>query len=414
MKRFLSVLLSSGLLLLSGCADSGSHAAGEGYIPVESVYSTSNTQLNGLTKENPYDNLDFSEPVLQLSPDIGDLYDLNLSYGEFSQENMWELFNDSLLQLFPESEMRSDENYYYFISETVESYFNDEGVLIHPNIYKSDYLKRIKSGELQIESFLYQTDLYGVHDVDEYFWMMGSYNGLVKMNRGTCMRLADKERSIAGWMPRDDYPVIAQCFLPDTTAFMLDNGQVTVDGAASFCEDYFANTALYTKDIATKLKVSSVNVLQIDDDKYAYLMFLARSYAGVPFDAMNMEGGISDFSDNNKYIFASSEALMTRSDEIEYCYLSSIYDDIKPTGKRIDNIISLEKAADIVSESMTHYITFQVENISLVYCCKLSDEEGLYATASANWRFQLHNPNDDRTYVVFVNAVDGHCFYYYF
>lgn len=415
MKLLISILISSGLFFLTGCTNSGSdhNAAGEGYTPVESVYSTATMQFNDLLEENPYDNLNFSESTLQLSSEIGDLYDLELSYGESSQEDMWDLFNDSLRQLFPESEMLSDENY-FFISPSVESYFNNENVLIHPNIYESDYLERIKSGELQIDSFLYQTDTYAVHDTDEYFWLVSSYGGLAKMNRGTCMRLIDKERRIAGWMPRDDYPVIAHYFLPDSTAFMLDDGQVTIDEAASFCEDYFANTALYTKDIPTKLKVGSVNVFQIGDDKYAYLMFLARSYAGVPFDALNMEGATSSFSDNNVYVFASSEALMTKTDEIEYCYLSMIYDDIDPVGDRIDNIISLEKAADIVSENMTHYITFQVENISLVYCSKSSTEEGLYATASVNWRFQLYNSNDDRTYIVFVNAADEHCFYYYY
>lgn len=416
MKKY-AAIFALFLLLLAGCEKQEQELAPQGFIPAETIFEAASEELKNLIQDDPYENIDFSGVYLSLTDEIGDIYDLEIAAlpdSIYSQSEAVEIFERYVKATFSYSENVNEKNYYRFLVPSggnPNSYFREDGVLVHPGIYQANYLEKIKSEEIEIESLLFQTDTDKVHSADEYFWWFPN-GSFVKMNRGDCMRKIEKERRIAGWMPRDDYSVTGVYSLPDKTVFTLEDGKATIDDAAAFCEDYFANTALYTKDTSANLKVHKVNVLKIDNDIDAFLFFLTPSHNGIPFDSLNREGAVSAFSDGNEYLFNSSEALMTKSYEVEYCYLNGLNNSLTPVGDRINSVVPLKKAAEIVSEELSDNITFEANSISLVYCNKRAEEKGAPSIASANWRFELYNPNDNMHYMVYVNAANGNSFYY--
>lgn len=416
MKKISAIMLILSLFMLAGCEKEELNPDKEGYISADALFETARGELEELVAGDPYENVDFSAAVLSLSDEIGDIYELEVAARDdvYSQSEAVEIFERYVRSTFSDSEYADNKDHYRFLvpyGETPESYFNDEGVLVHPGIYESDHLDKIRSGEIKIDSLLFQTDTDEVHSEDEYFWWFPDGSG-VKMNRGNCMRRVEKERRIAGWMPRDDYSVTDVYSLPNGKNFSLEDGKITIDEAAAFCEGYFANDAAFTKDTDANLKVFKASVLKIDDETDAFLFFLTPSYNSIPFDSLNTEGMVSEFSDGNKYSFNSSEALMTRSGGVEYCYLNGLNNKVTAIRDKMTDVISLKKAAQILSEKMTGYAVFEVNDISFVYCNKQAEEKDAPSEASPSWRFSLYNPNDSMRYMVYVNAADGHCFYY--
>lgn len=144
------------------------------------------------------------------------------------------------------------------------------------------------------------------------------------------------------------------------------------------------------------------------------MFYLTKTYNGIPFDSLNAEVKTTGFSNENGYNFDNSEVLMTKSNEIEYFYLSDLNCKITAADKLTD-VVPLKKAADVVSDTMSEFVTFEVKNVSLVYCDKTrTGKKGEYenpSTAGAHWRFEMFNPNDGYTYVAYVSLRDGNCFY---
>lgn len=140
-------------------------------------------------------------------------------------------------------------------------------------------------------------------------------------------------------------------------------------------------------------------------------MYLIDTYNGIPFDNINSECRVSRFSDENSYYFNSSEALIARAGEVEYCFMNRLNPQLNTVGEKIEMLIPLKRAAGIVSESLTDYLTFKANEVSLVYTMRQTETKSV-SECRPNWRFTLSNENDDRTYVCYVDAIDGRMFYY--
>ena len=73
-------------------------------------------------------------------------------------------------------------------------------------------------------------------------------------------------------------------------------------------------------------------------------------------------------------------------------------------------MLSLKSAAKAVSDTLTKAFAFDVKQISMVYCNRVISETE--SEARAHWCFILYNPNDERTYHVYIDAETGDSFYY--
>lgn len=416
MKRHLLICVLLLCSILSGCKSTDSSGEsdcdnmGVTMILSSQLIETSQEDFDVIQSVSAFSNLDFSNAVLRLPDEIGEMYSLQISEGNVSQNQLMDIFYETANTIFNQKNSEQ-EDLYFFSSPSVSLQQPDDGTIVYPQISSGEYENKLRNESTPLDFYLFQTDTYEVHDSDEYLLMFDNLQ-LVKMNLGNCMRGVDKERRMAGWMPKDNFGV-EQTLLPNSTeAYALLDGDVAVDQAVQFCEEYFSSVAPYREAITTFPMVHNVELMAIDDAHYGYLMLLSRSYAGIPFDSLHFEGIVSGFSDGNEYLFDNSELLMVKSDEIEYCYISNLADTITTVGEPVDEVISLKTAATAVSEMMTDYVAFQVKQISMVYSNQKATEDGLISTAQPAWRFELYNENDARTYIVIIDAQNQNGYYY--
>ena len=413
MKRIMALFITTAILALSACSQSSEP---KGYVGVDTLRETYAEEWTKIVEENSFVNLDFSNAVLIPPNDFGEIYDLKITRSDdpiCSQAEFVEKFAEYVKEIFPNSKYADDKNCFEFrgFKAGEEDFVFAEDGSNYARVY--DNLQRLESGEITLESLLYQTDSNGAHETDEYLWYFLDGNG-VKMNHGDCMRNVEKERHIAGWMPRDNYNAKAEYVMPNSSVFKLEDGEITLDDAAEFCNNYFANEAPYSKNSEVNLKAERASVLDLGNGNDAFLFFLTKTYNGIPFDFLNTEGVRTDFSNENDYNFDNSEVLMTKTGEIEYCYLSGLNCKTAAADK-LTEVVSLENAVKIAAETLSEYVKFEVGNVSLVYCDKTrTGKNGAYenpSTASAHWKFEMFNPNDEWTYAAYVSLRDGNCFY---
>lgn len=411
MKRAIFLLFAG--MILTGCStltkpDAEHNIANSSTDRIDNlktVLENAPAEFEEVHLQSPYSNLCFENATLELPAAEGDLYALKITSSKLAQDNVLDLFLNMLSQTFS-VEIVSDKSNLFFGSERVPPEFNDY-TLVYPQIYNGDYEQKIRNSTLECYLFLYQTDTENPHESDQYFMM--TKNGSMKMNRGNCTRAVEKKRALAGWMPRDNYEVTAWYTSDSVDSFMLTDGSCRVCDAVEYLQQYFSS--VFPSQVQpAKWQTKAVGIMQMDDAHYAYYFTLTRGYGGIPFDSLHTEGAFTDFSDGNEYMFDGSEALMTTSGEIEYYYLTNGADMIIQSEQPASTVISLQSAAQVISETMTTAFAFDVQKISMVYCNrKISDTE---SEARAHWRFILYNPNDGRTYVVYTDAETGECFYY--
>lgn len=88
--------------------------------------------------------------------------------------------------------------------------------------------------------------------------------------------------------------------------------------------------------------------------------------------------------------------------------------------KTYTEVISLKNAVEIISNNLSSNVIFNVQSVELIYTSiPKTDENGYidiedqsYANAPS-WKFTMYNPNDQLTYVCYVDAVNGENFRYY-
>lgn len=390
----------------------------EGIVPVKEALSAMGDELATLKKNGDLENLDFTNALNYLPKNPGDMYELKVTdYPKrYSNTELYERFLDGVKKEFPNSKLAEDKEYYFFNSEKNHSYMG-ENHTEYPKIYEGDNLKKIKSGEFgEAPYYMYSTDYDGKRrdEDDEYLQMY--LTGDVIMKHAKCRHAAkvygEKDCILAAWMPRWSF-AFTKSFTPDDeTVYRLTGGDLAVNDAVKFCEDYFNSSTMYVTDKTSSLCVTKVKPLQIDENTYAYYMFLTNEYNGIPFAGMNFDGMASDYSDGNEYDFNASEALIFTPNEMEYCYLNCLNPEITKVGGKIENIIPLKKAAEIAAREMSKYVTLDVHETRLCYYRRQTKEDPYISTSRPVWQFTAYNTNDEFYYDIYVDVEDGSMFYF--
>ena len=100
---------------------------------------------------------------------------------------------------------------------------------------------------------------------------------------------------------------------------------------------------------------------------------------------------------------------MIKKNDID-AFVNLSFPDISEIEKPIENICTLENAVDIMSNTLTKGVKFELQTIEFIYKGNYSDD---YTTAhlEPSWKFVTRNPNDDLYYCVYVNAASEECSY---
>lgn len=416
MKYILKYALVLALVFaLAGCGNSESKSAASG--EEIGVGNESNPEKTGgnvkavtenydadfeLCKNTEYVNLDWSNASHLMPDGIGGIYDLSVEKGSELYSNNIEFldyFDKVSTHLFSEYESFNDKNNFRFISQP-------EFVL--SGLYENDNYERIKTGDIKLDFLGFGSGWDSSTDNDGTDLECTSDGNYIKINRGNLLSKVERTVSNPGWFPTDSFPYGETFSVSKTVNIKLEDKETAIDEAAAYCEKYLNEAPFNTGDV---FMTASGRILRIDDNTEGILFYLTTTYNGIPFDSINFEGRASDFSDGNEYLFTSSQALMVRSDEVEFCFLNNINRVITPIENEAQNIVSLKSAADIVSKSLSSSIKFEVLDTSLVYCVK-QGLNGEPNTAAVHWKFELFNPNDNWTYVAYVNVRDESFFYF--
>ena len=200
-------------------------------------------------------------------------------------------------------------------------------------------------------------------------------------------------------------------------SFKLLDGEVRICDAVKFFEDYINNAPISTGlQRNCRARVHDVEVMKINEDTYGYCMIVLPEFQGVGF-----ERGFPSHVSHYDYSTYYGRGFMIRSDDVDVidnCQYANLWTfDVKS----VDSIIPVDQAIKIVSDEMTEFVDFEIQTVEFMYAKKFhKDESGriidpdtMEAKLTPAWQITAYNPNDDLTYLCFVDAKDGGNFRYY-
>lgn len=321
--------------------------------------------------------------------------------------------------LFPEHEL--NKNCLYYMSplptdpKEVDVYFDENGNRIrgenyfaslglHP-IYDRKYYNMFLRGELgnpKTSAFFSYDEQFYENENSVSLTMRSPFgNDICYFNKGVAQKIFENlyngETKFYAWghfTPNDsdvNFEYVG-CFTPDSEeSFMLLDKEISVKDAVRNFEDYIASIPGVSVKVFG-MHVDKVYVYKADSEHYYYWFRTAPIYDGIPFNE-GASGG------------------MIKSDDVDYIYGTYLAWRVLEETPHTE-IIPFEEAVKITSEKMTGYVEFKVEETALVYRTGKNVSgndgvgEGRYPVAPV-WRFIMSNPNDERYYHAYVNALTG-------
>ncbi len=322
--------------------------------------------------------------------------------------------------IFPDHPM--DEDYLYYISDTSDTEYDDDGNLLQDFKKVKDYRDEIFSGgevgPTGSICFLYDESWHRqLKELDSEVCLMiphptGYGNGV--LNKGKTLKLSGYKNeegfcpNLYTFWPCDYLEDFVGAYQPDSKAsFKLADKEVPICEAAAFVERYM-NGLPYPKERTAETCVIGVNVYKVNADTYGYHFLTTRKYRGIPYD--HIQSG--SYTKSTKYSETTGFAFMVESNDID-AFLG-YYQTVSVADYEIcDKIIPFEEAAKIISGKLSDKPQFDVLNIEFVYLDERNkDEEGhvdisnYISKIKPAWKFTMYNPNDEYYYACFLDAAD--------
>lgn len=230
------------------------------------------------------------------------------------------------------------------------------------------------------------------------------------MNKGEAYSLIKTDDTkVSSWIPSDMDNKVASYFNDGThndETYRILDGNVSIGEAVTYFEKDYLSSFPYDFDSDFSINVSTIDVYKIRDDIYCYVFQFSTAWNNIPFDR---RGEVFSYQDPSHQYTVSGEALMIKKNDID-AFVDLSFPNISEIEEPIENICTLENAVDIMSNTLTKGVKFELQTIEFIYKGNYSDD---YTTAhlEPSWKFVTRNPNDDLYYCVYVNAVNEECSY---
>lgn len=376
---------------------------------------------------NQHENLKASDILYVDVPEKSCLYEyVRKATGDSDFEEYYKQFVELFEYFFPNHPLNDD----YLLYTGGDSFldYDEEGNRISDYKKVRDHYDDLASGKIGDVNLLYDESWYD--DVTEWnspvCLELGSPigNGYAIVNKGKTVYLAGKKydslqgifryRALESYEATDTFEVVGYYSPKSEKVFKLLDKEMSIKDAVQFYENY-VNTFPDPENPTLSVKVSEVFVLEIDEGVYGYHFVTTSTFDEVPFDHARAYVPYSKF----EYNFSVGSGFMLESDDVDMIYSMKRLQKIEsPTN--IKSIVSIDEALQILSDSMTSNIEFNVRKVEFVYCLKLMyEEDGSLDTKTMptqihpSWKFTLRNDNDDLSYVCYVDAKDGGNFRFY-
>lgn len=345
--------------------------------------------------------------------------DMESYYNDFM-----ELYN----YIYPDHPMNEDYLLYCGGSSVIE--YDDNGNTVRNYNKVSDYYDKIIDGSEGRVHFIYDESWY--RDLDE--WSnpvcleignpIGYGYGII--SKGRTIEITDLKTMdyisgevrypcLESFNPADHMNKIAS-FAPDSTeSYRLTDREMPINEAVSFFENYVNNLPV-PNEKNCRTVVRSVDVYKTAEDNYGYFFNTNKEYLGVQFDYMKSGTVHSGYENYSPSIGSGFMVESTDVDIIDGIYLRETAEN--PTS--FTEVVSFEKAVEIIADNLTNEVTFELQMIELIYTTEPAkdssgyiDTENQSSKIEPSWRLTLYNPMDQLAYVCYVDAIDGGNFRYY-
>ena len=405
-------------LLLTGC-NNGSTTASSGDDYVESVNSTTyiaddtavrktfaeirdNFEKDVETiKNKEYDNLNFSKAEFFAPPQIDSISELKLvELKGKSTDEIYDFFCKTIDRLsdnkYTDEKKRYEIRFIDAASDESNSFpYNypniDEIKSGHENAYQSPYI-----GDENYYIDMISGVIYGFDNGD-----MIDYDGVERESTNFQLyhMLNDVHRHI---LYTED--------LTSAATYKLVDGEISIADAAKFAQKYIDefDYTPYDDAILPKPVIYAVNVFDIGGGNYGYSFMITYEYNGIWFDRYETKIGargyqcVSTDYDKQDYDSWMGCIEMIRTDKIHsFRDISMIYG--VEEGEPATEIITVDSAADAVSEFFSGFMKFTITDVSMVWLrtrAYETDAEGFPC-----WKFKMYA--DGEIYHTFVDVITG-------
>lgn len=434
MKKSIILVILVFLFTLCGCSDNGAEKSTtknqdnsydtQNDISVK-IYSEKGQNISEII--NKYENMKASDMIFIDIPNESYLYEyISKSSTDYNFTDYYNQFVSTYNYLFPDHSINND--YLFYTGQDSVMEYDDEGTLIKGLKNAHDNYDDLVSGKLGRVNLLY--DETWNMDVTEWnspvCLELGSPigYGFAVINKGNSAYYSGKiDDTIKGikrypilesYDPIDYFDIVGIYSPLSDKSYKLSDKEMSIKDAVKFFENY-VNNLPYPENSTLNLTVSEVFVLKIDDGVYGYYFLTSAEFDQVPFDHIRSNISYSKFN----YVFSGGNGFMLKSDDVDVIYgLRKLQVIESPIN--IKSVINVDEAIQIISNSLTSNVIFDVQKVEFVYSELLSpDEDGnidyetLPRKVSPSWKFTLYNANDSLTYVCYIDAKDGNNFRYF-
>lgn len=375
------------IMIISGCdSDTGGDSDdGWDFKPIPEIRENFSQTVEEL-KTREFDNLDFSNADFSF-PEIDNIYELSLDW--FSGKSAQEIYD--------------------FFSASIET--------LMPGRYSEEMkMNTVKFWDGENPDGTYQTikdykptdNPWPFFNIEDCYFEMR--NGVIRWFVNADLMRYRGEEGAPGMRTMITDPNQLKHFITDmnsTDKFDLIDGEISVKDAVEFVNNYLATMNFSPYELSAKKKAVAVSVLDIGNGKAGYNFIITPEYKNVLFDYYEMQGGnavehLENDYDDRRYDSMPGQIGMIETDKICNFALPAYYQSITETAK-YTSILTLENAAEIVSEFYSQSMSFAVKRVQAVY---LAD----YDKAEPCWKFLMEN--NGWFYNTFVDMCSGEVYVY--
>ncbi len=361
-------LLCMMTVMLVGCAkDSESEEMGLVDVSENMAETEGGTDVQSDTSsQEEYANLNFSNALYDI-PDMEEFVDLTY-YMTYTGEE-YEAQEEKILANMERMAGNTDTSYLKYWKRYGEEYEQPEdGSYLAP--------LAVSAADIATEDKpLYQYHLY---NDGEYSAILYSGSNMLEMGDSKLWAdLAGSEMFNIDYQPVyrpmfvEDDVLVEEYFLPDDDiegiSYTLMDGDVFLEDAVAYIEDEIKNY-YFVKSDYLEFQVYEIDVYQLATGEYYYYCYMQGYIDGIPVSYD--QGHIVTEDDEDAelgLIGIRDHVAMIYSDTISYFWSQCGYEDAEVETVNTEDMITLDKACEIVSENLTDESVFNVTTVSMEY-----------------------------------------------